>query len=105
MFLRRVLAAEEEYARSKGWYLESAVRDRIDVFGEDYPPAFVVAGVHNDEEINRFSGVNYPIMNIYERGLCVLQCKVGAGLAVQPRPRPLLLPLRPEQLSGRGRAG
>lgn len=78
-FLRRVLAAEEELARGKGWYVESAVRDRIDVFGEDYAPAYVVAGVHNDEEINHFSGVNYPIMNIYERGLCVLQCRVSTG--------------------------
>lgn len=76
-FLRRVIEAEEEAARGRGWFAESAVRDRVDVYGEDYPPAFVVAGVHNDEEINRFSGVNYPIMNIFERGLCVLQCKVS----------------------------
>jgi ethanolamine-phosphate cytidylyltransferase len=31
--------------------------------------------VHDDETINHWKGVNYPIMNIYERGLCVLQCK------------------------------
>lgn len=76
-FLKRVTEAEEEAARGRGWYAESAVKDRVDVYGEDYSPAFVVAGVHNDEEINRFSGVNYPIMNIFERGLCVLQCKVS----------------------------
>ncbi|SPN97707.1 related to phosphoethanolamine cytidylyltransferase [Cephalotrichum gorgonifer] len=74
-FLRRVLEEEEALARSKGWYTEAAVKDRVDVYGEDYSPAFVVAGVHNDEEINLFTGVNYPIMNIFERGLCVLQCK------------------------------
>ena len=64
------------------------MRDRIDVFGEDYSPAYVVAGVHNDEEINHFSGVNYPIMNIYERGLCVLQCKVSSWFPLPPASRP-----------------
>lgn len=37
--------------------------------------AYVVAGVHDDEVINHWKGLNYPIMNIFERGLCVLQCK------------------------------
>ena len=37
--------------------------------------AYVVAGIHNDEVINQYQGMNYPIMNIFERGLCVLQCK------------------------------
>jgi ethanolamine-phosphate cytidylyltransferase len=37
--------------------------------------AFTVAGVHDDNVINHWKGLNYPIMNIYERGLCVLQCK------------------------------
>ena len=37
--------------------------------------AYVVAGVHNDNVINHWKGLNYPIMNIYERGLCVLQCR------------------------------
>ncbi|KAK5096829.1 choline phosphate cytidylyltransferase [Lithohypha guttulata] len=37
--------------------------------------AHIVAGIHNDEVINRYKGMNYPIMNIFERGLCVLQCK------------------------------
>lgn len=37
--------------------------------------AYVVAGIHNDIVINQYSGSNYPIMNIFERGLCVLQCK------------------------------
>jgi ethanolamine-phosphate cytidylyltransferase len=37
--------------------------------------AYIVAGVHNDEVINHWKGLNYPIMNIFERGLCVLQCR------------------------------
>ncbi|EXJ58823.1 ethanolamine-phosphate cytidylyltransferase [Cladophialophora yegresii CBS 114405] len=37
--------------------------------------AFVVAGVHDDAVINHWKGLNYPIMNIFERGLCVLQCR------------------------------
>ncbi|PKS07695.1 hypothetical protein jhhlp_006303 [Lomentospora prolificans] len=73
-FLRRVVEAEEELARGKGWFEDKAVSERI-ASGSDYPPAFVVAGVHDDDVINQWKGVNYPIMNIYERGLCVLQCK------------------------------
>lgn len=37
--------------------------------------AYVVAGIHNDIVINQYRGLNYPIMNVFERGLCVLQCK------------------------------
>lgn len=37
--------------------------------------AYIVAGVHEDDIINRWKGLNYPIMNIFERGLCVLQCR------------------------------
>lgn len=37
--------------------------------------AYVVAGIHDDGVINHWKGLNYPIMNIYERGLCVLQCR------------------------------
>ncbi|KAL7271187.1 choline phosphate cytidylyltransferase [Rhizina undulata] len=36
---------------------------------------YVIAGVHSDATINRWKGLNYPIMNLYERGLCVLQCR------------------------------
>ncbi|PCD28763.1 hypothetical protein AU210_011320 [Fusarium oxysporum f. sp. radicis-cucumerinum] len=49
-FLRQVLLEEEKLAR------------------ED-------VGVHEDEVINQWKGINYPIMNTFERGLCVLQCK------------------------------
>lgn len=75
-FLRRVVLAEEELARGEGWYDEQAVNERVGK-GEDYPPAYVVVGVHEDEVINQWKGINYPIMNIFERGLCVLQCKVS----------------------------
>lgn len=37
--------------------------------------AYIVAGIHDDQVINHWKGLNYPIMNIFERGLCVLQCK------------------------------
>jgi ethanolamine-phosphate cytidylyltransferase len=37
--------------------------------------AYIVAGVHDDDVINHWKGLNYPIMNIFERGLCVLQCR------------------------------
>lgn len=73
-FLHQVIKAEEELGRDEGWYSEQAVQERTSK-GEDYGPVFVIAGVHDDETINHWKGVNYPIMNIYERGLCVLQCK------------------------------
>ena len=74
-FLRLVTAAEEQLARNDGWYDQQAVDERKGK-GADYGPVFVVVGVHDDEVINHWKGVNYPIMNIYERGLCVLQCRV-----------------------------
>lgn len=42
--------------------------------------AYIVAGVHDDNVINHWKGLNYPIMNIYERGLCVLQCKYVSAM-------------------------
>lgn len=66
-FLRQVVRTEEALGRKSGWY---------DGLGKDHAPAFVVVGVHDDEVINHWKGVNYPIMNIFERGLCVLQCRV-----------------------------
>lgn len=74
-FLRQVIKAEEKLGADEGWYSKQATDERVGK-GEDYGPVFVVAGVHDDEVINHWKGVNYPIMNIYERGLCVLQCKV-----------------------------
>lgn len=77
-FLRQVIKSEESLARDEGWYSAEAVQERLGK-GQDYGPAFVVAGVHDDEVINDWKGINYPVMNIYERGLCVLQCKVSHG--------------------------
>lgn len=67
-FLRQVAIAEEAVGRQKGWYEDT---------NKDYGPAYIMAGVHDDETINHWKGVNYPIMNIFERGLCVLQCRVS----------------------------
>jgi ethanolamine-phosphate cytidylyltransferase len=75
-FLRRVVEIEQDLGQQRGWFAEGAKAERISNSGEDYPPAYVLAGVHDDQVINYFKGVNYPIMNIFERGLCVLQCKV-----------------------------
>ncbi|RLV93611.1 Ethanolamine-phosphate cytidylyltransferase [Spathaspora sp. JA1] len=37
--------------------------------------AAVVVGLHEDQVINEYKGMNYPIMNLLERSLCVLQCR------------------------------
>ncbi|KAL9132375.1 MAG: hypothetical protein Q9175_006453 [Cornicularia normoerica] len=65
-FLRQVVMAEEAIGRQNGWYKDS---------NKEYGAAYIVVGVHDDEVINHWKGVNYPIMNIFERGLCVLQCR------------------------------
>jgi ethanolamine-phosphate cytidylyltransferase len=62
-FLKSVVQIEEGKAQKSGWT-------------KDYSPCYVVAGIHDDNVINDAKGVNYPIMNIYERGLCLLQCRV-----------------------------
>mmetsp|Transcript_23345 Transcript_23345/g.58377 ORF Transcript_23345/g.58377 Transcript_23345/m.58377 type:complete len:420 (-) Transcript_23345:41-1300(-) len=36
---------------------------------------FLLVGVHNDTNVNRVLGGNYPIMNLHERVLNVLSCK------------------------------
>jgi ethanolamine-phosphate cytidylyltransferase len=77
-FLRRVLAMEYEEGHKRGWYLPEQKDMRIRQYGEDYGPAYVIAGVHDDHVINHWKGLNYPIMNIFERGLCVLQCRVSS---------------------------
>jgi ethanolamine-phosphate cytidylyltransferase len=76
-FLRRVSAREAEEGRQRGWYDPQMRATRLLEYGEDYEPAYVVAGIHDDDVINHWKGLNYPIMNILERGLCVLQCKVS----------------------------
>ena len=74
-FLKQVVQAEEYLSRSNGWYEASPVDQRRREQGREYSPAFIIAGVHDDHVINHWKGLNYPIMNIFERGLCVLQCR------------------------------
>lgn len=45
------------------------------VYEEEKGSAYIVAGIHEDDVINHWKGLNYPIMNIFERGMCVLQCR------------------------------
>jgi ethanolamine-phosphate cytidylyltransferase len=75
-FLEAMVKGETENARQAGWFSEDAKQQRIQEAGTDYDPVYLIAGVHDDEVINHWKGVNYPIMNIFERGLCVLQCRV-----------------------------
>lgn len=50
---------------------------------------YVIVGLHFDQEVNRYKGKNYPIMNIHERTLSVLACRyvsevvIGAPYAVE----------------------
>ncbi|KAK3112742.1 choline phosphate cytidylyltransferase, partial [Teratosphaeriaceae sp. CCFEE 6253] len=74
-FLSLVTSLEAASGRHRDWYTDSARQKRLTEFGEDYGPAYIVAGVHDDEVINHHKGLNYPIMNIFERGLCVVQCR------------------------------
>jgi len=37
---------------------------------------YLIVGLHTDQEVNRYRGSNYPIMNLHERVLSVLACKV-----------------------------
>lgn len=76
-FLRQVLSYEETEGLKRGWYDSEQKEKRLKDFGEDYSPAYLVAGIHDDDVINKWKGFNYPVMNIFERGLCVLQCRVS----------------------------
>lgn len=44
------------------------------------PNAYIIAGVHSDGAVNAARGSNYPIMNVFERGLCVVQCTYVHGV-------------------------
>lgn len=35
----------------------------------------VIVGIHDDATINKYKGLNFPIMNLFERSMCVLQCR------------------------------
>ena len=73
-FLRQVVLEEIAIGQQNGWNKDSS---------RQYSPAYVVAGVHDDRVINEWKGLNYPIMNIFERGLCVLQCRVSRKMHFQ----------------------
>lgn len=68
-FLKQVVKTEEALSQQNGSHGAA---------GREVGPAYIVVGVHDDAVINSWKGVNYPIMNIFERGLCVLQCRVSA---------------------------
>ena len=74
-FLALVTDLETAHGESRGWNEAAARERRIHDFGEDYPPAYVIAGIHDDAVVNKYRGGNYPIMNVFERGLCVVQCR------------------------------
>jgi ethanolamine-phosphate cytidylyltransferase len=74
-FLETVSELERKLGEERGWFTPEAKESRERGHGEDYGPAYVVAGVHTDEVINYHKGINYPIMNLVERGLCVVQCR------------------------------
>lgn len=38
---------------------------------------YLIVGLHTDPVVNKYKGSNYPIMNIHERVLSVLACKVN----------------------------
>ena len=81
-FLRLVYEQEVQIGHQQGWSAGDRVQDRIAKAGYDYPPVYVVAGIHDDEVINYWKGVNYPIMNIYERLLCLLPCRYVHAVVV-----------------------
>lgn len=37
---------------------------------------YLIVGLHTDPVVNKYRGSNYPIMNLHERVLSVLACKV-----------------------------
>ncbi|KAF2480811.1 phosphoethanolamine [Neohortaea acidophila] len=74
-FLETTTALEHAHAEARNWYDASAAASRIAQTGSDYGPAYIIAGLHSDAVVNAHRGVNYPIMNIYERGLCAIQCR------------------------------
>ena len=45
---------------------------------------FLIVGLHTDQVVNQYKGRNYPIMNLQERVLCILSCKVSTPLMIYP---------------------
>ncbi len=46
------------------------------------PDAYILCGIHSDRVINHEKGLNYPIMNLFERSLCVLACQYVDGVLI-----------------------
>lgn len=44
--------------------------------------ALVMVGLHDDKTVNENKELNYPIMTIFERSLCVLQCRYVDGITI-----------------------
>lgn len=42
---------------------------------------YLIVGLHTDPVVNKYKGGNYPIMNLHERVLSVLACKVRKFLS------------------------
>lgn len=40
---------------------------------------YLIVGLHTDPVVNQYKGKNYPIMNLHERVLSVLACKVNVN--------------------------
>ena len=40
-----------------------------------YPSVYLIVGLHKDQDVNRYRGSNFPIMNLNERTLSVLACR------------------------------
>lgn len=74
-FLETIATLEDKRGRERDWFSPAVTSKRIDETGSDYGPAYIIAGIHDDDVINYYKGINFPIMNIFERGLCVVQCK------------------------------
>lgn len=66
-FLKQVISIEQEH---------------INHSDPTSSPAYITVGLHSDQTVNRKKGTNYPIMNLYERALCTLQCKVRPNLTL-----------------------
>ena len=42
--------------------------------------SYIIVGVHSDADANSYMRKNFPIMNLHERALGVIACKVGTYL-------------------------
>ncbi|ERE67851.1 ethanolamine-phosphatecytidylyltransferase-like protein [Cricetulus griseus] len=57
----------------------------VDFLEEVYKLAkrpYIIAGLHFDQEVNRYKGKNYPIMNLHERTLSVLACRYVSEVVI-----------------------